>query len=89
MTLQAGVQFEEYFRCYVVEPAACPHHALRSGRGRIICATCQGIPPASPELNQRMVNDALTLCRALRLRPHNTRVEFASRKRESLTPSIS
>jgi hypothetical protein len=24
-----------------------------------------GNPPASPELNQRMVNDALTLCRAL------------------------
>ena len=64
MTLQAGVKFQEYFRCYVVgrqhvhvmryDPGA-PHH-LRYVPGN---------PPAAPELHERMVADALTLCRAL------------------------
>ena len=64
MTLQAGVKFQEYFRCYVVDqqhvhimrydPGA-PHH-LRYVPGN---------PPASPALHDRMVKDALTLCRAL------------------------
>ena len=64
MTLQAGVQFQEYFRCYVIgqrlvhvmryDPGA-PHH-LRYVAGN---------PPAHPELHQRMTADALTLCRAL------------------------
>jgi hypothetical protein len=64
MTLQAGVKFQEYFRCYVIDqrhvhvmrydPGA-PHH-LRYVPGN---------PPASPALQQRMVADALTLCRAL------------------------
>jgi hypothetical protein len=64
MTLQAGVKFQEYFRCYVIDrqhvhvmrydPGA-PHH-LRYVAGN---------PPAGPGLQQRMVNDALALCRAL------------------------
>jgi glutathione synthase/RimK-type ligase-like ATP-grasp enzyme len=64
MTLQRGVEFEEYFRCYVVgqervhimryDPKA-PHHE------RYV----KGNPPPSPELKKRMENDALTLCRAL------------------------
>lgn len=64
MTLQAGVNFQEYFRCYVIDrqhvhimrydPGA-PHH-LRYVPGN---------PPASPQLHQRMVADSLTLCRAL------------------------
>ncbi len=64
MTLQRGVNFEEYFRCYVVnqrhvhimryDPGA-PHHQ------RYVA----GNPPAAPALHQRMVRDALTLCRAL------------------------
>ena len=64
MTLQAGVKFQEYFRCYVVDrkhvhimrydPGA-PHH-LRYVPGN---------PPALAELHKRMVADALTLCRAL------------------------
>lgn len=64
MTLQRGVKFEEYFRCYVVgqekvqimryDPRA-PHHE------RYV----KGNPPASPKLQERMVKDALTLCRAL------------------------
>ncbi len=64
MTLQHGVNFEEYFRCYVIDqrhvrvmrydPGA-PHH-LRYVPGN---------PPPAPELERRMVADSLTLCRAL------------------------
>ncbi len=64
MTLQHGVEFEEYFRCYVVgqekvhimryDPRA-PHHE------RYV----KGNPPPSPKLKQRIEQDALTLCRAL------------------------
>jgi hypothetical protein len=64
MTLQRGVKFQEYFRCYVVDrrlvhvmrydPGA-PHH-LRYVAGN---------PPPEPELYVRMASDALTLCRAL------------------------
>jgi len=64
MTLQGAVRFQEYFRCYVVDrqhvrvmrydPGA-PHH-LRYVPGN---------PPAALALHDRMVADALTLCRAL------------------------
>jgi len=64
MTLQHGVEFEEYFRCYVVgqekvhimryDPKA-PHHE------RYV----KGNPPPSPTLKERVEKDALTLCRAL------------------------
>jgi glutathione synthase/RimK-type ligase-like ATP-grasp enzyme len=64
MTLQRGVEFEEYFRCYVVgqekvhimryDPKA-PHHE------RYV----KGNPPPAPALKARIEKDALTLCRAL------------------------
>ena len=64
MTLQGAVKFQEYFRCYVIDrqhvhvmrydPGA-PHH-LRYVPGN---------PPAPPDLQKRMVGDALTLCGAL------------------------
>jgi len=65
MTLQHGVEFEEYYRCYVVgqekvhimkyDPRA-PHHE------RYV----KGNPAPSTEgLRDRMVKDALSLCRAL------------------------
>jgi glutathione synthase/RimK-type ligase-like ATP-grasp enzyme len=64
MTLQHGVEFEDYFRCYVVgqekvhimryDPRA-PHHE------RYV----KGNPPAAPDLKERVEKDALTLCRAL------------------------
>lgn len=64
MTLQHGVEFEEYFRCYVVgqekvhimryDPKA-PHHE------RYV----KGNPPPAPKLKQRIEQDALALCRAL------------------------
>ena len=64
MTLQRGVEFKEYFRCYVVgqekvhvmqyDPKA-PHHE------RYV----KDPPPVEPRLYDRVVKDALTLCRAL------------------------
>jgi glutathione synthase/RimK-type ligase-like ATP-grasp enzyme len=64
MTLQHGVEFEEYFRCYVIgqqkvhimryDPKA-PHHE------RYV----KGNPPPSTKLKERIEKDALTLCRAL------------------------
>jgi len=65
MTLQHGVEFEEYYRCYVVgqekvhimkyDPKA-PHHE-RYVKGNP--------PPSSAALRERIEKDALTLCRAL------------------------
>jgi glutathione synthase/RimK-type ligase-like ATP-grasp enzyme len=64
MTLQAAVNFDDYYRCYVVgqehvhvmkyDPRA-PHHE-RYVRGN---------PPAPKALYERMVRDAQTLCRVL------------------------
>ncbi len=64
MTLQRGVNFEEYFRCYVIgqekvhimryDPKA-PHHE------RYV----KGNPQPAPALRDRIVKDSLTLCRAL------------------------
>jgi glutathione synthase/RimK-type ligase-like ATP-grasp enzyme len=64
MTLQRGVEFEDYYRCYVVgqekvhlmkyDPRA-PHHE------RYV----KGNPAPPPKLKERIEKDALTLCRAL------------------------
>ncbi len=64
MTLQSAVHFSDYFRCYVVGQEKVrvmkydpnqPHHLryTRDGSG------------VSPEMNDRLVRDCLTLCRAL------------------------
>jgi len=65
MTLQHGVEFEEYYRCYVVgqekvhvmryDPKAPFHERYVKGNP----------PPSSPQLKERIVSDALKLCRAL------------------------
>jgi glutathione synthase/RimK-type ligase-like ATP-grasp enzyme len=77
MTLQSAVDFDEYFRCYVVgqekvrvmryDPKQ-PHH-LRYSKDNA---------PSSKTLHDRVINDALTLCRALGY-DLNT-VEFAVEK---------
>ena len=74
MTLQRGVEFEDYYRCYVIgqekvhimryDPKA-PHHE------RYV----KGNPQPAPALRDRIVKDSLTLCRALGY-DFNT-VEFA------------
>src|SRR3954462_13117304 len=65
MTLQRGVEFDEYYRCYVVgqekvqimkyDPKA-PHHE-RYVKGNP--------PPSTPALKERIEKDGLSLCRAL------------------------
>src|SRR3954452_10504964 len=65
MTLQRGVEFDEYYRCYVVgqekvqimkyDPKA-PHHE-RYVKGNP--------PPSTPALRARIEKDSLALCRAL------------------------
>jgi len=75
MTLQHGVEFEEYYRCYVVgqekvhvmkyDPKVPFHERYVKGNP----------PPSSPKLKERIVSDALKLCRALGY-DFNT-VEFA------------
>ncbi len=77
MTLQTAVDFDEYFRCYVVgqekvrvmkyDPKL-PHHLRYVKDGK----------PSSQTLHDRVVKDALTLCRALGY-DLNT-VEFAVEK---------
>jgi glutathione synthase/RimK-type ligase-like ATP-grasp enzyme len=77
MTLQRGVEFEEYFRCYVIgqekvlimryDPKAPFHERYVKGN-----------PPPRPGLKERIEKDALTLCRALGY-DLNT-VEFAVEK---------
>ncbi len=75
MTLQHGVEFEEYYRCYVVgqekvhvmryDPKAPYHERYVKGNP----------PPSSSKLHERMVRDAQTVCQALGY-DFNT-VEFA------------
>ena len=64
MTLQRGVEFEEYFRCYVIGQEKV--HIMRYDpklpfHERYV----KGNPPPAPALHARIVKDSLTLCRAL------------------------
>jgi glutathione synthase/RimK-type ligase-like ATP-grasp enzyme len=64
MTLQHGVEFEEYFRCYVIGQEKV--HIMRyDPKAPFHERYVKGNPPASPALHERIVKDALTLCRAL------------------------
>jgi len=64
MTLQAAVNFEEYFRCYVVDQEKV--HIMRYDPGQPHhLRYVPGNPPPAPALGDRMVRDALALCRAL------------------------
>jgi glutathione synthase/RimK-type ligase-like ATP-grasp enzyme len=65
MTLQRGVEFDEYYRCYVIgqekvhimkyDPKMPFHERYVKGNP----------PPSSAKLQERIVKDAQTLCRAL------------------------
>ena len=64
MTFQRGVRFQEYFRCYVIDRKKV--HVMRYDPGQPHhLRYVPGNPPPAPALAERMVNDALTLCRAL------------------------
>jgi glutathione synthase/RimK-type ligase-like ATP-grasp enzyme len=77
MTLQRGVEFEDYFRCYVVDQEKV--HVMRyDPRQPHHLRYVPGNPPAPAPLQERIVADSLKLCRALGY-DLNT-VEFAVEK---------
>jgi len=64
MTLQAAVNFHEYFRCYVVGQSKV--HIMRyDPRQPDHLRYVAGNPPPAPQLEERITRDSLLLCRAL------------------------
>ena len=64
MTLQHGVEFEEYFRCYVIGQERV--HIMRyDPKAPFHERYVKGNPPPSPKMKERIEKDCLTLCRAL------------------------
>ena len=64
MTLQQAIEFDQYFRCYVVGRQRV--HIMRyDPRQPHERRYVQNPPPIAPEVHRRVVEDALTLCRAL------------------------
>jgi hypothetical protein len=64
MTLQAAVNFDQYFRCFVVgreKVHVMTYDPQQQGANRYVRKPGW----VDPNLYKRMVNDALTLCRAL------------------------
>ena len=77
MTLQRGVEFEEYFRCYVIGQEKV--HIMRyDPKSPFHERYVKGNPAASPKLKERIEKDCITLCQALGY-DLNT-VEFAVEK---------
>ncbi len=64
MTLQQAIEFEEYFRCYVVgqeKVRVMPYNPKAPHAERYV----RNAPPLDAAMRQRVENDCLTLCRAL------------------------
>src|SRR3974390_2896032 len=64
MTLQHGVEFKEYFRCYVVGQENV-HVMYYDPRAPFHERYVKNPAPADPKLIERVENDCRTLCRAL------------------------
>ena len=64
MTLQKGVNFKEYFRCYVVGQEKV-HIMQYDPRAPFHERYVKDGPPVDPKLLERVERDCLTLCRAL------------------------
>lgn len=64
MTLQQGIEFDEYFRCYVIgqKNVHIMHYDPRLPHDR---RYVKNAPPSSPGMYNRVTRDCLTLCRAL------------------------
>ena len=77
MTLQQGIEFDDYFRCYVVGQSKV-HVMQYDPRRPHADRYLKDAPPIQPALYDRVVKDCLTLCRALGY-DLNT-VEFACEK---------
>ena len=69
MTLQAAVNFNEYFRCYVVgqsEVRIMPYDPRRPHEHRyVIASPGEAAPEYDKKLLKRVEKDAVTLCKAL------------------------
>lgn len=64
MTLQHGVEFDDYFRCYVVGQEKV--HVMRyDPKAPHAERYVKGNPAPSNDMGARVVKDSLTLCRAL------------------------
>lgn len=64
MTLQEGIEFDDYFRCYVIGQQNV--HVMRYDPRRPHAERyVLDAPPIEPEMYNRVVNDCLTICRAL------------------------
>jgi glutathione synthase/RimK-type ligase-like ATP-grasp enzyme len=64
MTLQHGVEFEEYFRCYVVGQEKV--HIMRyDPKAPFHERYVKGNPAPSAKMKERVEKDAITLCKAL------------------------
>ena len=73
MTLQAAVDFTEYFRCYVVgqqDVHIMPYDPRAPFHERYV----KNPPAYDPVLLARVEQDARTLCTRARLRPQHRRV---------------
>ena len=64
MTLQRGVKFKEYFRCYVIGQEKV-HIMQYDPRAPFHERYVKNPPPVDPKLLERVEKDAQTLCRAL------------------------
>lgn len=64
MTLQQAIDFDLYFRCYVVGQSKVHvmHYDPRQPHDH---RYVRSVPPVDPALYERVVRDALTLCKAL------------------------
>lgn len=64
MTLQQGIEFDDYFRCYVVGREQV--HVMRyDPRAPHADRYVKNAPPIAAEMHERVVKDCLTLCNAL------------------------
>jgi hypothetical protein len=64
MTLQQGIEFDEYFRCYVIgqEQVHIMHYDPRRPHEQRYVLNPE---PSSPEMYSRVTKDCITLCKAL------------------------
>lgn len=76
MTLQEGIEFEDYFRCYVVNQKRV-HIMQYNPKNPHAERYVKNAPPIEAGMHNRVVQDCLTICRALGY-DLNT-VEFAVR----------
>jgi len=64
MTLQQGIEFEEYYRCYVIGQEKVRIMSYDPRRPHAERYVLDG-PPIDPKMRLRLEKDCLTLCRAL------------------------